>query len=51
MGTKTSRAVFQQLMDLVLGDLQPKIAVVYIDNITIIFHMLEQHYEDVNRVL
>ena len=28
MGMKTSGAVFQQLMDLVLGDLQPKVAVV-----------------------
>ena len=35
MGMKTSGAVFQQLMDSVLGDLQPKIAVVYINDITI----------------
>ena len=38
-------------MDLVLGELQPKIAVVYIDNITIFSPTLEQHYRDVNHVL
>ena len=47
MGMKTSGAVFQQLMDSVLGDLQPKIAVVYINDITIFSPTLEQHYEDV----
>ena len=51
MGMKTSRAVFQQLMDSVLGDLQPKVAVVYINDITIFSPTLEQHYEDVNCVL
>ena len=51
MGMKTSGAFFQCLMDLVLGDLQPKIAVVYIDDITIFSPMLEQHYEYVNCVL
>ena len=35
MGMKTSGAVFQRLMDSVLGAFQPKIAVVYIDDITI----------------
>ena len=44
-------AVFQRLMDSVLGDLQPRIAVVCIDNITIFYPMLEQHYEDVDHVL
>ena len=38
-------------MDSVLGDLQPKIAVVYIYNITIFSFTLEQHYEDVNYFL
>ena len=33
------------------GDLQPKIAVVYIDSITIFSPMLEQHHKDVNCVL
>ena len=51
MGMKTSGAVFQQLMDSVLGDLQPKIAVAYINDISIFSPMLEQHYEDVDCVL
>ena len=51
MGMKTSGAVFQQLMDSVLGNLRPKIAVVYINDITISSPTLEQHYEDVNCVL
>ena len=34
-----------------MGDLQPKIAIVYFDDITIFFLTLEQHYEDVNCVL
>ena len=48
---KTSGAVFQQLMDSVLGDLQLKIAVKYIDDITIFSPTLEQHLVDVNLVL
>ena len=51
MGMKTSGAVFQRLMDSVLGELQPKIAIVYIDDITIFSPMLEQHYGDVDCVL
>ena len=51
MGLKTSRAIFQQLMDSVLGDLQPKIAVVYINDITIFSPLLEQHYKEVICVL
>ena len=51
MGKKTSGAVFQRLMKTVLGELQPKIAVVYIDDITIFSPTLEQHLEDVNRVM
>ena len=45
MGMKTSRAVFQRLMDSVLGDLQPKIAVKYINAIKIFSPTLEQLYE------
>ena len=45
---KTSGAVFQQLMDSVLGDLQPKIAVVYIDDITIFSPKLELYLVDEN---
>ena len=50
-GYEDFRSRFQRLMDSVLGDLQPKIAAVYIDDITIFSPTLEQHYEDVNRVL
>ena len=46
IGMKTSGAVFQRFKDLVLGVLQPRIAVVYIDDITILSPMLEQHLED-----
>ena len=38
-------------MDSVLGDLQPKIALVYINNTTIFSPTLEQHHEDVDCVL
>ena len=38
-------------MDSVLGDLWPKIAVVYIDHIKILSPTLEQYHEDVNHVL
>ena len=51
MGMKTSSAVFQQLMDSILGDLQPKIAVLCIDDIMIFSPNLEQHLVDVNLVL
>ena len=50
MGMKTSGAVFQQLMDSVQRDLQPKIEVVYIDDITI-FSPTLRHLVDVNLVL
>ena len=51
MGMKTSGAVFQQFIDSVLGDFQPKIAIVHINNITIFSSMVEQHYDDKNCVL
>ena len=51
MGMKTSGAVFQRLMDSVLEDLQPKIAEVYIDDITIFSLTLEQHHKDEDCVL
>ena len=46
MGTKTSGAVFQRLMDAMLGELQPCCAVVYIVNITIFSPSLWKHLID-----
>ena len=51
MGMKTSGTIFQRLISSILGDLQLKIAVVYIDNIAIFSTTLEQHHEDVDCVL
>ena len=50
MGMKTSGAVFQRLMDWMLGSLQPRCAVVYIDNITIFSPLLKQHLQDLREV-
>ena len=50
MGMKTSGAVFQRLMDAMLGDLQPRCAVVYIDDITIFSPSLCQHLIDLGDV-
>ena len=49
-GMKTLVAVFQQLMDTMLGDLQPKCAVVYSDNITIFSPSIGQHIIDLGEV-
>ena len=51
MGMKTSGAVFQRLMDNILGELQPKCAVVYIDDVTIFSATMEDHIRDVGNVL
>ena len=51
MGMKTSGAVFQQLMDIMLGDLQPKCAVVYINNITIFSPSMGQQIIDLGKCL
>ena len=51
MKIKTSGAVFQRLIDEVLGNLQPRVTVVYIDNITIFSQNIEQHLLDVEAVL
>ena len=51
MGIEPSGAVFHWLINSVLGDLQPKIAVVYIDDISIFSTTLEQHLVDVILVL
>ena len=50
MGMKTSGAVFQRLMDNMLGDLQPRCAVVYIDDITIFSRNMKDHLRDVGEV-
>ena len=50
MGMKTSGAVFKRLMDNTLGNLQPRCAVVYIDNITIFSPSLGQHLIDLGEI-
>ena len=50
-GDENIGAVFQRLMDQILGPLQPQCAVVYIDHITIFSKTMEQHLEDVGKVL
>ena len=50
MGMKTSGAVFQRLMDQMLGNLQPRCAVVYIDDITIFSPCMKQHLVDLENV-
>ena len=50
MGMKTSGAVFQRLMDQMLGDLQSRCAVVYIDDITIYIMSLGQYFAELGKV-
>ena len=50
MGMKTSGTVFQRLMDAMLGELQPRCAVVYINDITIFSPSLCQHLIDLGEV-
>ena len=49
-GMKTSGAVFQRLMDQMLGNLQPRCAMVYIDNITIFSPSIKQHLQGLQDV-
>ena len=50
MGMKTSGEVFQRLMDEMLGDLQPRCAVVYINDITIFSKSMEDYIVDLGKV-
>ena len=50
MGTKISGAVFQRFMDQVLGNLQPRRAVVYIDDIAIFSLFIKQYLKDLRDV-
>ena len=50
MGMKTLGAVFQRLVDLIVGELQPRCVVVYIDNITIFSNSLTEHLHDVGKL-
>ena len=50
MGMRTSGAVFQRLMDAMLGELQPRCAVVYINDITIFSPSLCEHLIDLGEV-
>ena len=51
MGMKTSGAVFQRLINELLGELQPRCMRVYIDDITIYSRTYEQHLVDLDQVL
>lgn len=47
---KTAGAVFQQIMDKVMGDLQPWCVPVYINDITTYSPSLQQHVTDLDAV-
>ena len=48
---KTSGAVFQQIMDNTLGELQPRCVVAYIDDIIVFSPNMATHFKDVEDVL
>ena len=50
MVTKTSGSMFQRLMDWMLGNLQPRCAVVFIDDIIIFSSTMKQHLVDLENV-
>ena len=49
-GMKTAGAVFQRVMDHIMGDLQPRCVSVYIDDITVYSPTMEQHLLDLDAV-
>ena len=51
MGMKTLGAVFQRLVNSIVGDLQPRFVVVYIDDITIFLNSLMKHLQDFDKLL
>ena len=51
MGMKTLGAVFQRLVDLIVGELQTRCVVVYIDNITNLSNSLTEHLHNVDKLL
>ena len=51
MGTKTLLAVFQRLVDSIVGKLQPRCVVVYINDITISSNSLKEHLQEVDKLL
>ena len=50
MGMKTSRAVFKRLMDQMIGNSQPRCAVMYINNITSYSPTMKQPLVDLEDV-
>ena len=50
MGMKTSGAVFQRLMDAMIGELQPCCAMVYINKINIFSPSNSKHLKDLGEV-
>lgn len=44
------RAILQRLIKKILGNLKPRYAVVYIDNVTIFSKTMEQHLVNINNV-
>ena len=48
---RTSGAIFQYIIDKILGNLQPKCVVTYTNDITILFPSMEQHLVDFKSVL
>ena len=50
-GNEDVSAVFQRIMDNMLGNLQPRCAVAYIDDITIFSRDIKTYLQDVDKIL